>query len=587
MGNIFFAYTRKKNQENVASINEAIFKYKKENSSIVTSWENLKEKGKIINERILKAINENDVFACDLTYLNRNVLFELGYAIGKNKKILIFLNPNIISAKQSYENFEVLRNIDYETYTKSDDILSKFNNALQIEEFEKFDNDNFDLLFIKRKIENETSSEILKLKLPFNFISDDRILNYEIRKWYFNNINQSKNIILLFKGSDIINNQYHNAEVSLLAGLGCGLGKKVLLLAPKSFKKPIDYENILINYNDHFDCINVIKKWIDDFIINQKYYYGFMDEKSFGMGKYSYYNVTSNLTIPLSRINFLINERKYSLEKSNLDSNVIDSINEKFIDYLNMAKSKGISCFNGGVTRLKKFKKKLGNKVDIVIQELDYFDYIKSHLIADIDLNNQLDYKTFRDYITSKPKLYLKLARPLGINILLITKNDRRILLQKRSGKTNIYPNTICPTASGTLQFNDALLLSKMNQGNEEIKKIILSREVYEETGILPSNIYNLEFIGCFEDRFRLNTPDIFFLGWADLSSDIIINKYNEGKVKDKFESKELITCKINDFINGVFTNNFEEQIAQTLRVYLLKKEEIRNYLKHNKISLK
>jgi nucleoside 2-deoxyribosyltransferase len=61
----------------------------------ISSWRPLAVSGRLIIEQIVLAIDQADVFACDLTYLNPNVLFELGYAIGQGKRIWASLNNTI------------------------------------------------------------------------------------------------------------------------------------------------------------------------------------------------------------------------------------------------------------------------------------------------------------------------------------------------------------------------------------------------------------------------------------------------------------------------------------------------------------
>lgn len=53
----------------------------------ITTWEDLAIGGKYIIKGILDAIDRCDLFICDLTYLNFNVLYELGYAISKQKNL--------------------------------------------------------------------------------------------------------------------------------------------------------------------------------------------------------------------------------------------------------------------------------------------------------------------------------------------------------------------------------------------------------------------------------------------------------------------------------------------------------------------
>jgi len=51
----------------------------------ISSWKKLRVGGKLIIDEILTAIQQASIFACDLTYINPNVLFELGYAIARQE----------------------------------------------------------------------------------------------------------------------------------------------------------------------------------------------------------------------------------------------------------------------------------------------------------------------------------------------------------------------------------------------------------------------------------------------------------------------------------------------------------------------
>ena len=82
---IFFAY-EDKNQDNKDAISKAANeynKYQKSHKHKIVKWEDLRISGTIIATEIFEYIKNCDKFACDLTYLNHNVLFELGYAIAQ------------------------------------------------------------------------------------------------------------------------------------------------------------------------------------------------------------------------------------------------------------------------------------------------------------------------------------------------------------------------------------------------------------------------------------------------------------------------------------------------------------------------
>ena len=118
---IFFAY-ESDHQENIDAITKGIDIYNSHQKTYTAkSWQELLIGGIIINKEVMREIDECEIFACDLTYLNHNVLFELGYAIGKNKTILPLLNPTISSSKSNYHSFSILKGNGYFEFQNSKD----------------------------------------------------------------------------------------------------------------------------------------------------------------------------------------------------------------------------------------------------------------------------------------------------------------------------------------------------------------------------------------------------------------------------------------------------------------------------------
>ncbi len=67
------------------------------------TWKDQALSGTDLIKTVLGNIDRAQVFACDLTYLNPNVGFELGYAIAKFKRIFCSLNPTIQDADRNYK----------------------------------------------------------------------------------------------------------------------------------------------------------------------------------------------------------------------------------------------------------------------------------------------------------------------------------------------------------------------------------------------------------------------------------------------------------------------------------------------------
>lgn len=272
---IFFAYEYGHN-ENTDAITKASKELNKPKKKYkVTRWEDLSTSGRVISADIFEHINKCDRFACDLTYLNHNVLFELGYAIARQKKLKIFLNPNITNAKKNYSELKILKNIGYKEFSNSKDISQELQKAMPAEELPllgeitrgyesiKIENDIF-LINIKNK--NQAAMEIEEyIKIyhrKFITNNEDEIPNQTL-KWYLSTILKTKIILLHMLGNDKVDYKVTNAEYSLYAGLAYGLDKKVLVIAPAPYHAPIDYTDILIEYDSSEDCVSKTLSWVD------------------------------------------------------------------------------------------------------------------------------------------------------------------------------------------------------------------------------------------------------------------------------------------------------------------------------------
>ena len=276
---LFFAYqgTREGHcDNNVDAIKRAIVDFNSHQKTInAVSWEDLKKSGSFIDKEILQHIRECSYFACDLTYLNHNVLFELGYAIALNKNIFIFLNEDIENAKSNYLNF-FLKNIKYTSFKNSKDILSKLQNKEFSNEHIKSAipndilNEENDIFYLENDSESQATIDLneyinglstgeLKLKVKLN---DPYEVDYKTLSYYFLNLHKAKTIIFHMLPTNYDNSFFENGKNSFLAGIACGLDKQVLLIAPAKFRSPLDYADILIDYTSSEDCINKIHQWI-------------------------------------------------------------------------------------------------------------------------------------------------------------------------------------------------------------------------------------------------------------------------------------------------------------------------------------
>lgn len=259
-------------------IEEAIKKIHKSGILVlVQSWKNLNIGGNLIISKILRQIEEADFFCADITGLNENVLFELGFAIGKKKPVWIIQDTSIHDSYNRYKELNFLAGVGYVNYTKSDDIVNGF---LKDKVYEKKDilidqltstleiNDNKNaLLFLKRQHDTDYNQYIINTiknsKLPF-ILDDAAEVRVQPLTWYISQLLNVPSVLVEFSSTYRTGYELQNAKCSFIAGLAVGLGLKVLMVSEKPFPTAVDYQEYLKKFTNLELCKAAIAPFIAD-----------------------------------------------------------------------------------------------------------------------------------------------------------------------------------------------------------------------------------------------------------------------------------------------------------------------------------
>lgn len=267
---LFFAYQskRKPNDENINAINRAKKEFnKKPQKYYIKTWEDYVENGKIIGKVVVDAIEKADAFACDVSSLNFNVLFELGFAVGKRKQIYIFLNKSLQNSEENYKK-SFLQSLTYTPFTNARDIckcLKEKTNIPLLSTIEKKAQQKNYLYINTIDIQSSnTLTELLKDKDGEEGIVIDRVENpCETISFYIQKLLMSNKLIVHNAPNDIVSSYIYNAENSFLAGLAYALNMDVAILSDDKKNTPLDYQDLVISYTNDDDCCDKVIDWID------------------------------------------------------------------------------------------------------------------------------------------------------------------------------------------------------------------------------------------------------------------------------------------------------------------------------------
>lgn len=240
------------------------------NSQSITSvqtWEECRVGGKLVVDEICKAIDGRKLFCADVTGMNANVMFELGYAIARDRRILLLLDPTHIDSKAQFEQLRVLTTVGYATYCNSAELAGRFNHDQPYSDLEatlynqaiKRNLSSVALtenkvLYLKCLHETEASVRVTnaianleKLGVPV-VIDDPKESAAQSLTWYGTQVYSSTTVVCHLTGPHRINARLHDARNALVAGMALGMDKALLMLVEADFLAPIDYRALLFQY---------------------------------------------------------------------------------------------------------------------------------------------------------------------------------------------------------------------------------------------------------------------------------------------------------------------------------------------------
>lgn len=272
----FFAYSSKLASCG-QSIEPAIQEINRGSVTRLQSWKELNVNGIFVIDPILYAIDQADYFCADLTGLNDNVLFELGYAIAKRKPIWLLLDSSITKAQTRYKQFGLLTNVGYRAYTNSNTIIQSFYADQPYEKTHDIltdyiknttaNNEGTPILLLKGQIDTNYSRTIINSIREFRipFVLDDPVENKsQTFAWYFQKSIKAAALMIEFSSSERSDHEFHNSKCSLISGLGLGLGLKLLMLSEEPYEVPIDYGELLQKYDTQIQCQKVVSGFLSE-----------------------------------------------------------------------------------------------------------------------------------------------------------------------------------------------------------------------------------------------------------------------------------------------------------------------------------
>lgn len=234
----------------------------------VQTWEELDIVGHFISTEVLNGINSSDFFIADISELNFNVTYEIGYAIGKSKRLLLVRDRSYKPVGANIAETGIFDTIGYGEYQNAVELTDLIIGAVKTSPLDiVYDiNTRAPVYILDTQYKTDWSTRIVSRvkKSGYTFRSFDP--NEQPRlsaNDAIAHVSQSLGVVVPLVSSRTENHLVHNLRGAFISGLAAGMGKETCLLQDGDDPVPLDYRD-LVNTSYHPDDLN---EFVADFAV--------------------------------------------------------------------------------------------------------------------------------------------------------------------------------------------------------------------------------------------------------------------------------------------------------------------------------
>lgn len=215
------------------------------------TWRELDVAGRFIATEVLGGITDSDCFIADVSVLNFNVVYELGFAIGSRKKIVLVRFAGIEDDNKKLSELGIFDTIGWKNYENSSDLVGVIRNVSDLGSIDFSSeriNEKAPVYLLDGKFKTDPLvrivSRVKKAKLFFRSFDPNESQRMSALN-AVSNVAQSHGVIVSLLPSEIVDHEYHNLRAAFVAGLAAGMGKHLCFIQFGDEPVPIDYRDIV------------------------------------------------------------------------------------------------------------------------------------------------------------------------------------------------------------------------------------------------------------------------------------------------------------------------------------------------------
>jgi len=239
------------------TIHSAIIELHRYQSAIeVCEWPQLDIPGRFIADAVLGSIDTADFLVADITELNFNVTYEVGYAIGRGKRILLVRNePFVTGAADLIKDLGIFDTLGYRSYENSKELAAVLKQLPDLRPLpiDASPNRKTPVYLTEDKWRTDGATRIIsrikKARISFRSF-DPREQSRLSAVDAIKQVAQSFGVLVHLVADSLQGAKISNLRASFIAGIAAGMNKVTALLQQGTNPVPLDYRDLVLTY-DH------------------------------------------------------------------------------------------------------------------------------------------------------------------------------------------------------------------------------------------------------------------------------------------------------------------------------------------------
>ena len=226
---------------------------------IFETWRQLDIPGRFIIDGILGRIEAAAFVVMDITRLNFNATFEVGYSIGCGKRVFLTLNSALTPQTKEISRLGIFDTLGYQIYVNSKELANHLNRVHSLEPayFPATTIDRNSPIFVldtqyKTDATIQTQKCIKKAKINSRVFDPQEIPRLSTIEAY-RGVASSVGVIVHLLPQYATDFQFNNLRGALVAGIAMGMKRQLLLLQDGEDPVPLDYRDLVQVYKHPLD----------------------------------------------------------------------------------------------------------------------------------------------------------------------------------------------------------------------------------------------------------------------------------------------------------------------------------------------